>query len=90
MLQALLRFFGIDPVTRHNAAIALCNRLTAFPGAPVPTPVVGTHAQCINPVTRHNAAIALCRVSGCSRPDPCGRDARTVHQPQRGRAPLHG
>lgn len=48
MLQALLRFFGIDPVTRHNAAIALCNRLTAFPGAPVPTPVVGTHAQCIN------------------------------------------
>ena len=48
MFQAFLRSLGIDPVTRNDAAHALCNRLTAFPGAPNPTPVVVTHAQCIN------------------------------------------
>lgn len=48
MFQAFLRFLGIDPVTRNNAAHALCNRLTAFKDCPTPTPTTVTHAQCIN------------------------------------------
>ena len=48
MFQAFLRFFCVEPVTRNNAAHALCNRLTAFPGVPTPTPATVTHAQCIN------------------------------------------
>lgn len=48
MFQSILRSLGIDPVTRNNAAHALCNRLTAFPGHLVPTPTTVTHAQCIN------------------------------------------
>lgn len=30
MLQALLRFFCVDPVTRNNTAHALCNRGKQF------------------------------------------------------------
>ena len=52
MITFLQRLFGVDTFSiqrrRTNAAIAMCNRLTAFKRLPTETPVTVTHAQLIN------------------------------------------
>lgn len=48
MIAFLRRLFWSVPNDRNNAAQALCNRLTAYPGCPTPTPCKVVHAQCIN------------------------------------------
>lgn len=48
MFESISRYFGLDPINRNNAAIALVNSIAAHGTPHLSTPVEVTHAQVIN------------------------------------------